>query len=119
MKFRNHKILLAPGDKYGEGIPLAKPIVDVCVTMDTMELEWSGCTHVSFFRFIKRFPLAIDYVLGLPKDVHPSHLQHRVTVSQRLVIHVVPSSVLEGSINGRMLSGYIELQVSLVVGASG
>ncbi len=106
---------MTPGGKYGQGIPLAKPTVDVCVTMDTMELEWSGRTHVSFFRLIKRLPLTIDYILGVPKDIHPSYLQHRIVVSRRLVVHVVPSSTLERRINKRMLSGYIELQVSLVV----
>ncbi len=114
MEFQNHKILMTPGGKYGEGVPLAKPSVEIDVTMSTMEAEWSGRTHVSFFRLIKRLPLSIDYVLGLPKDLFPSHLTQRVRVSRHLVAQVVPASVAEGDINGRSLSGCVELQVSLV-----
>ncbi len=115
MEFQHHKVSLAPGGKYGEGVCLAKPVADVCVKMGTLELEWSGRTHVSFFRLIKRFPLTIDNALGLPKDIHPSHLKQRLTVSRRLVVQVVPASVSEGNINGRTDSGCIELQVSLAL----
>ncbi len=105
-------MLMLPGGKYGEGVRLAKPVVDIDVKMGTLDFEWSGRTHVSFFRLIHRFPLTTDNALGLPKDIRPSRLKQRITVSRRLMVQVVPASVSESIINGRPGSGYIELQVS-------